>query len=188
MKTGDMTKDEMENESATLEKLLDDESGDESGDGSGDGSGDDEECCEGSKEMLGSQTVVNGSDSDDKHMEDSEEDENDPVEDVVVVKVVKKGPKKSVSAKTDGVAKAKKPKVVRTKSEKDVAKVKKIPVVKVKKPRTVRRPYKLLSQDKLDAKQAVTHGRFEVISKRMTSTQKLLERLDFEVAFRKDTV
>jgi hypothetical protein len=65
--------------------------------------------------------------------------------------------------------------------------MKKVKEVKVKKPRTIRRPYKSMEQEKLVAKQVIANARFEVASKRMTSTQNQLERFNYELAIRKDT-
>lgn len=54
-------------------------------------------------------------------------------------------------------------------------------------PRTVRRPYKSMKQKKLVAKQAIAHGRFEVVTKRMQTMQNQLERFNFELAIRAES-
>ena len=64
------------------------------------------------------------------------------------------------------------------------AKKEKTTVSNVKKTRTVRRPYKSMAQDKLVAKQAVAHGRFEVASKRLGVIAGQLQRFDYELATR----
>jgi hypothetical protein len=131
-------------------------------------------------------------DSEENNSESEEDDCNgggvETVHGVEPLVKLKKTSKKSVKKSptdTKAIAKAKKPKVEKPTSKKP--KAVKTTTPKIKKPRTVRRPYKLLPQEKLDAKQAVTQGRFETLTKRVTSSQKLLEHLNFEVAFRKDS-
>ena len=78
--------------------------------------------------------------------------------------------------------KAPKKKTATPKGPKKVAVKKK--VVKTKKPKTIRRPYKSMPQDKLETKQSVAFGRFEVASKRLSVIQGQLERFDYEIATR----
>ena len=89
------------------------------------------------------------------------------------------------------------PVVEETKTKKPRAKAKpkpkgeKLPrkkaIKKEKKPRTIRRPYKSMDLDKLVTKQAIASGRFDVVSKRMISTQNQLERFNYELAVRKES-
>ncbi|KAJ1467083.1 hypothetical protein T484DRAFT_1756149 [Baffinella frigidus] len=108
--------------------------------------------------------------SDEMSDSDGDDGADETAPPVVAAKVVK--------TKTKGVAKAprKAPKEKKEKKEK---------TVKVKKPRTIRRPYKSMDQAKLVTKQAIASGRFEVVSKRMISTQNQLERFNYEIAVRK---
>lgn len=103
-------------------------------------------------------------------MSESDGDEGDEAPVAVVTKT------KKPNTKAKGVTKAPRKKAI-----------KKEKTVKAKKPRTIRRPYKSMDYDKLVTKQAIASGRFEVVSKRMISTQNQLERFNYELAIRKDT-
>ena len=119
---------------------------------------------------------IESTDFNSSDMSDEEEDEvkEDAVPTSVEVKTQK--PKaKTTKAKAQG------DKAPRKKA------IKKEKAVKVKKPRLIRRPYKSMDYEKLVTKQAVASGRFEVVSKRMTSTQNQLERFNYELAIRNDT-
>jgi hypothetical protein len=102
----------------------------------------------------------------------SSEDEEEPP-------VTMLAPKKASKAPKEPKAKAPKKKAAPKEPKKTAVKV-----PKQKKPRTVRRPYKSMPQEKLEAKQLVAHGRFEVVSKRMGVIQGQLARFDHEIATR----
>jgi outer membrane biosynthesis protein TonB len=111
---------------------------------------------------------------------DSEMSESESGEEEEVAPPLAEETKTKKPPKAKATPKAKGEKIPRKKA------VKKEKIEKIKKPRTIRRPYKAMDLDKLVTKQAVASGRFDVVSKRMISTQNQLERFNYELAFRKE--
>jgi hypothetical protein len=211
MDPGDITNEDMDIKSVDLNGLMDD---DEklccSDEGDEDEGGDVDDECLGSASRAQKARIqageVCGSLEDDEESEDMESgsDEDDEVEhenekvttaapSAATKKTKKQAVKKAVKAVKNVIAKTKKPKTERVNSEKKivkapkVAKTPKVPKApKIKKPRTIRRPYKSMQQEFLENKHANTQGRFELLTKRVASAHKLLERLNFEIASRKD--
>jgi hypothetical protein len=121
-------------------------------------------------QSVSDEDMISDSDLSDMFSEEEEEEEPEPV------MPLPKKKNKTAAPKTTAAPKPPRKKAAAT--------VNNGATPKIKKTRTVRRPYKSMAQDKLVAKQAVAHGRFEVVSKRMGVIQGQLLRFDHEIATR----